>query len=272
MTATIVALLVAAACVPSEDEVVVEPGTTPAEIARGGSLLVGIDSGFGTPLQGFTRELGELLAAAIGVEASFVTGSSSELLARVEAEDADVVFPSVAITEETLRNYRLTDPYYVTHQRLLVEADAATDDLRELPAGRVCAFIDPSTGVDPNAVNPSVETVVATVPEECVDLLRTGDVQAATATDAFLAAMVAELGGSFRMAGEHLTTEGYGAIVQTETIRFVEFIDAVFEKAKADGVWMDLYQRWMGPHVDEPVDRPPVMTVQEAAALYPTGT
>ncbi|MGH2731302.1 MAG: hypothetical protein ACRDJI_11930, partial [Actinomycetota bacterium] len=76
----------------------------------------------------------------------------------------------------------------------------------------------------------------------------------------------------WHMAGDDLTTEGFGAIVQEETIRFIEFIDAVFEQVKEDGEWMDLYDECLGPYVDDPVDRPPIMTVQEAAALYPIGT
>jgi polar amino acid transport system substrate-binding protein len=260
--------LLAPACVPSEEEPAVEPGTTMAGIARKGTLVVGVDSNGGR-LQGFTRGLAELIAEPIGVEIQFVTASSDDLLAMIAAEEVDVAFPAVPITEERLRAYRIADPYYVGHQRLLVPAASPVDDLSELASSEVCAYLDPTTGVYPTG---HVHRVVS-APADCVLLLKSGERNAATAIDALLAEMVGELGDAeWRMAGDDLTTEGFGAIVQEETIRFIEFIDAVFEQVKEDGRWMDLYDEWLGPYVDDPVDRPPIMTVQEAAALYPIGT
>src|ERR687895_1912023 len=98
-------LVVAGACVPSEDALEYDAESTMGEIKRKGTLVIGIEERFrpfgeatrnlGGPYSGFTVQLGRLVAGAIGVELEVVTESTGELLSMLETGEADLVFPAI---------------------------------------------------------------------------------------------------------------------------------------------------------------------------------
>lgn len=275
------------ACVPP-----VEVTTTPAhfnpetvmgEIQARGFLKIGVPSDrppFGSQsgrlddVEGATVELGRYVAEALHVDPSFVAAPNDELLGLIDDKSVDVAFPITAITEPLVRHYSFTDPYWVAHQRLL--SLRGTFDLDELGGETVCSFIDPDTEVALDTLNPAIELKTVPDPADCVPTVEKNGV--ATASDAILMGMVEALHRRVPIyppiiGGDELTTEGYGAVVIGDAPGFIEVVNNILARAQEDGTWDDAVGGSVaaGGQFTTPAE-PPDLTVEEAAALYPTGT
>jgi ABC-type amino acid transport substrate-binding protein len=74
-----------------------------------------------------------------------------------------------------------------------------------------------------------------------------------------------------KIAGEQLSTEGYGAAVRDGAVTFATLVSQVINEADAEGDWSRFYKRWLADYFAEPdPEDVPIMTVEEAAALYPS--
>jgi ABC-type amino acid transport substrate-binding protein len=74
---------------------------------------------------------------------------------------------------------------------------------------------------------------------------------------------------TYPIAGDQLSTEAYGAVVQKDAPGFIEVVKNILERAQADGTWAESYHRWIEPLEPDSDPEPPTMTVEEAAALFP---
>jgi polar amino acid transport system substrate-binding protein len=270
-----------AACVPPEPDPFPrrhEPDTYMAVVQDAGTLRIGIpeDSapiGYvdetGAP-QGLAVELGRFVARALHVRPDFRAYPSERLLGLVAIGGLDLGFPVTPLTEELVRNHRVTDPYLVAHQRLLVPAASAWDGVDDLSGVRTCSYTEPRTGVELVELNPDVIVEPAPDPMECGARFRRGRVDAVTAPDFYLLSIVRGLGRGApsardaRLTGDDLNTAGYAAAV-IPVSGFAEFVRLVFEDAESDGRWRRAFEKTVGP----PPPSPPALTLEEAAALWP---
>jgi ABC-type amino acid transport substrate-binding protein len=75
----------------------------------------------------------------------------------------------------------------------------------------------------------------------------------------------------YELAGEAQSTSGLGAAVRTGAATFATLVSQVFNEADAEGDWSRFYEEWLADYYAEPnPDAVPIMTVEDAAALYPT--
>jgi hypothetical protein len=73
-----------------------------------------------------------------------------------------------------------------------------------------------------------------------------------------------------KVTGEEQTTEGYGAAVRTGAATFATLVSQVFNEADAEGDWSTFYTEWLAKYFADPdPDNVPIMSVEDAAALYP---
>jgi polar amino acid transport system substrate-binding protein len=271
--------LVAAACVPPLPGQTLKrdysESTAMGEAQEAGRLRIGVPAdapplGFMDPqtqeIGGLAVSLGRLLARTLGVRAEFVVAPSPRLLELIDSAEVDVAFPDVPLTEEEVRAHSFTNPYLVTHQRLLVPRTSPLDGLHDLGGRTVCAAINEATQVSPRRLEPSVAVVRAAI-NACAARLRRGEVDAVTGGDVFLEWVRRRLRpGSARIVGDQLSTEGYGAAVAPGG-GWLPFVNAVFAASEEDGTWAAAYERWIGKRPGEP----PELTAEEAAALFPSG-
>ncbi|MDP9069142.1 MAG: transporter substrate-binding domain-containing protein [Actinomycetota bacterium] len=273
-----VLVILLTACVPPEPVLDLsrpyDEETVMGEIQARGHLVIAVaDDAY--PLgyvdqndeaQGFTAELGRYLADTLGVEARFITGSSTQLLELPEEERADVAFPAVPITEASVRKHQFTDPYYVSHQRLLTPFDGA-QTVEEL-SGKVCSFADEETQVSLDELNEDLD-ITAADPLTCLSMLKKRRVVAATGSDFLLAGLRLSSPQRFQVVGDQLTTEGIGAVIERGAAAWTDYVNGVFFLAEQEGVWQDAFDDSIGLGLGVQVD-PPVITAEEAAALYPS--
>ena len=214
--------------------------------------------------------LGKLIAAALGVNARFVTRPSDQLLSTVDSNQADVVFPMVPITQTAAAANPFSDPYYLAHQRLLVPKGSPIKSVRDLRGATVCSAIDPQTEVPLSRLDGSISLLPVTSATRCVKPLTSGKVAAATGPDVALFGLRAQVPGSELVGGE-ITTEGYGAAVHPCNPGLAQFVTRVFAGAKGDGEWTTLYKRWVQPATGtNVVPSPPTMTDIDTWDLFPT--
>lgn len=268
------------ACVPPEPVVDLSrdynEDTVMGEIQAAGHITIGIpDDAY--PLgyadengdaQGLAAELAREVAETLDVEARFLTGSSEQLLELPEREIADITFPAVAMTESRVRKFQFSDPYYISHQRLLVTAGSGVRVVDDLAGRHVCSVATHGEGVV--ALEDLEESIDVTEaePQQCLHFLRRGDVDAVTGPDYILGGLALAGQGEWVVTGDQLTTEGIGAVVERGASGWTDFVNGVFYLAEQEGVWQDAYATHLEPALGIPKE-PPSITAEEAAALYP---
>ena len=289
MNRLLLALLLAASmttasCIPPEpdDDLIVEydpEETVMGEIQQRGELIVGLPARR-EPFGSFAAGFGRLVAEALGVEPAFRSLPPDRLLTAPDAGDVDISFPLVTITEKLVRRFAFTDPVYVAHQRLLVSHDAPIEQVSDLE-GTVCQFITREIhnlgpggfvlspiGVNVKELNPDITVIEPPDVADCIRRLGAGrDVEAITAADWLLYPALARSEG-LKIVGDDLTTEAYGAVVESEAQAWSDLVNGVLAEAQSEGDWDRIYADAFGP-LAEPETMAPDMTVEEAAALFP---
>jgi hypothetical protein len=96
-----------------------------------------------------------------------------------------------------------------------------------------------------------------------------GGKRIAEGPDYFLLRQALESGG--KVGGEELSTAGIGALVRQGAATFATLVSQVFNEADAEGDWSEFYETWLAEYfVDPDPTNVPIMTVEDAAALYPS--
>lgn len=274
-------LLLSGACVPPEKELVLardyEVDTVMGEIQERGHIIIGIAQdayplgyvNHNNEAQGFTVTLGKKIADTLGVEARFISGPSEELLELPKEDLADVTFPAITIREPLVRKYAFSDPYFISHQRLLTRSAYQTvDSVDQLSGAQVCSIASEETGAELGELDPTIELVEAE-PQRCLQLLQRARVRAVTGPDFLLAGLRDAETSDLFVTGDQLTTEALGAVVERGASAWVDFVNGVLYLAEQEGDWQRAYretlQDALGPR------ELPTMTLEEAAALYPAG-
>jgi polar amino acid transport system substrate-binding protein len=277
------AALIATGCIPPEPDndriVQFDPqDTTMGAIQEAGELVVGVErnlpplSSGSTGEDGLAGRMGEEVAAALGVDIRFVTGTTEQLLAMPEAGDADITFPFAPITEKLVRRHAISDPYFVAHQKVLVPRYTSIETFRELSGAEICSAMDPETGLDLSDLIGGV-TVHTSDVRGCYRMLSRRNVEAITAPDVLLAPLATRaLPGPVprsEILSDELNTEAYGAVVERGDVVWVGFVSAVLEEAQAEGRWSEWFEELVAPGLPGVPSDPPGLTLEEAAALYP---
>lgn len=243
ITALVCALALFVSCVPPEESNDRIKRYDPevnimGQIQERGVLRVGLPEdyppfavvGEGKAPEGFLVDLSILVAEALGVEPEFSAAPSSDLLDLVHVDEDG--------------NPVVDDPLDMVFPMVPI-----TEEL-----------VQTYTFSDPYWVGHSREIVGRS--DFGVPPPGTPDVE--------LLRFAYEFPGA-KIAGEQQSTEGYGAAVRTGTSTFATFVSQVINEAEAEGDWSRFYERWLAEYFEEPApEEVPTMSVEEAAALYPT--
>jgi ABC-type amino acid transport substrate-binding protein len=274
----IAAVLLTSAC-GSDSESEFSENTPMFEIQQEGTLRIAVPdfSPFGSSdgSEGFSVELGRFIAADIGAEAEVVTADSREMGQLVALGIVDIAFPLTPLTYDELRDtapeigYAYATPYYVAHQRLLVEEGSNIKQTADLEGKQVCSYINRSTQVNISRLVDADVTQASDV-GECELGMRKGTADAVTASDALLVGLAEDLekagSKSYQIVGDELNTEGYGVAALPGAM--AGYVITQLNEIEEDGRWLELYSKWFEPYLG-PADEPPQLTLQDAASLYP---
>ncbi|MGH2778840.1 MAG: substrate-binding periplasmic protein [Actinomycetota bacterium] len=272
--------LIGVACVPAETDVQdatrYERDTTMGKIQERGVLRIAVpgdlppfsSSEEGRQPDGFVTELAGEIAEALRVEIDYVVASGEEALDLVKAEEADLAFPMIGITERLARQNNFSGPFWIGHTRLLVPEDSSIMSVDDLSGEMVCQYNEERTPVDIAALDASIETMDAAESDDCVTELREGRSVAAVAPDVQLMALATELDG-FEIRGDDLSTIGYGVAAPVEASDMTVFVNRVLTDSKSEGRWIEYYEEWLAPVSNLEGANAPDLTLEEVATLWP---
>jgi ABC-type amino acid transport substrate-binding protein len=206
---------------------------------------------------GFEVDLGRELAKAIfgprqDIDSviEWVSVDRSTGVAALTSLQADVVIARLVATEERTAVIDLTDPYFITGERILVIA--ANDDIKnlaDLDIKTVCVQAGSGVADHVDAANPSARTLDLDSYASCLGALQAGQVEAIGADEALLWSLMGQV-PSTRLVADPVTTERYVIGIKKHTSDrqgFLPFLNTWVAGVIRDGTWARLYAQHITP-------------------------
>ncbi|MET0133194.1 MAG: glutamate ABC transporter substrate-binding protein [Kibdelosporangium sp.] len=248
--------------------------TTMQRIQAKGKLVVGVDQntynmGFRDPftgeIQGFDIDMARNIAAAIFGDPNKIqlrAVTSDQRIPALKAGDVDIVVRTMSITCDRLKEVFFSTVYYEAKQQVLVRKNSGITGIEALGGRRVCATKS-STSLRNIAEAPSKPIGVSVSDwTDCLVMLQQGQVDAVSTDDVILAGMAAQ-DRYTEVVGAPLANEPYGMAIPRQNDDFVRFVNAVYERARADGTWAASYGRWLDNLIPGPPPAPPAPHYQD---------
>ena len=180
----------------------------------------------------------------------WVSVDRSTAVSALTSQQADVVIARLTATEERTAVIDLTDPYFVTGERIVVSS--TTDELKELgdlDTRTVCSQRGSGVADHVDAANPAARTLELDTYASCVGALKAGQVDGLGADEALLWTLMRE-NPDTRLVGGSLTTERYAIGVKKDTSDrqgFLPFLNTWLAALIRDGTWGRLYSQHITP-------------------------
>jgi glutamate transport system substrate-binding protein len=237
-------------------------GTTMAKLKEAQKITIGTK--FDQPLfgqkgldgkpAGFDVEIAKIIASELGIPADKITFVETKSAVReeyIEQAKADLVVATYTINDTRKQRIAFAGPYYVAGQDILVRKDDTSitgpDSFKD-GTKKVCSV----TGSTPakkiqeylkDPTKPETQIVLFGGYAQCVEALKTKQVDAVTTDNVILLGYAHEDPASFKILAKPFTKEPYGIGVKKDDTAFRAFINDVLEKIYTDGryekAWKD---------------------------------
>ncbi|WP_327085373.1 glutamate ABC transporter substrate-binding protein [Nonomuraea sp. NBC_01738] len=198
--------------------------------------------------RGFDVDVAAYVAARLGKKVTFVETTSEGREAKLRGGAADMVVASYSISPERKRQVTFAGPYYVSHQDILVRSgETGIRNVRDLKGRKLCeaqGSISTSRIVDGRRI--PARLVPARTYGECVELLRSGAVEAVSTGDLVLAGFAARERGAFTIVNAPFTAERYGIAVPLGDVAGCEQVNRAITAMYQDGTAARLLDKWFG--------------------------
>ncbi|WP_231505235.1 glutamate ABC transporter substrate-binding protein [Cellulomonas sp. URHE0023] len=242
-------------------------GSTVQAIQARGSLTVGVSAdtllmGSRDPLtgqiEGFDIDVLHLVSAALfGGDPNrlqFRVITSGQRLDVLKNHEVDLVARTFTMNCARWQDIAFSAEYLQAGQKVLVTRDSTATSIDDLAGQRVCAPESTTTLERLKDDYPEVTAVSAPTHTQCLVLFQEGRVDGITGDDTVLAGFAAQ-DPYAKVVGDALSSEPYGVGVAADQVDLVRFVNAVLDRAKADGTWAAMYDRWL--HALGPAPVPP---------------
>jgi glutamate transport system substrate-binding protein len=243
-------------------------GSTMAELAEAGEItigtkfdqpLFGLVGPDGTP-EGFDVEIGKIIAGALGIPEDGITWTETISANResfIESGQVDIVIATYTINDERKEVVSFAGPYYEAGQSLLTLADNEDIQSEEDIAGKKVCTVSGSTPEANLLENfPDTEVVAFGAYSDCLEPLRSGQVDAVSTDNVILAGFAAD-DPTFEVRGEPFTAEPYGIGLALDDTEFRNWINDTLEASYEDGTWTAAWENTAGAVL--PTPEPPAV-------------
>jgi polar amino acid transport system substrate-binding protein len=196
---------------------------------------------------GFDVDLVGLIAKRLGRTPSFVNIPFWRLTSgqALDTGQCDLAVAGVTITQDRRQHVDFSVPYFLADQALVVRADARY--------GSLAALVGKPVGVQQDTTGQAYVTHQA--PASVLHSFDDFDAEMAALTNGVIDAAVNDspvcmnlirMDKRFRIAEPLYTGEQYGFLVRKGgNPRLLAIVDEVLTKAKRDGTWSRLYEKWL---------------------------
>ncbi|MGH3792654.1 MAG: glutamate ABC transporter substrate-binding protein, partial [Pseudonocardiaceae bacterium] len=231
-------------------------GSTMARIAARGRLIAGVDQGkyrvgYRNPitgeLEGSDIDLVHTIAAAIFGDPNrvqFVVLNIADRVGAIERDQVDVVVNSFTVTCERQQKIEFSTAYLTAAQRMLVPTASGVTEIENLSGARVCTSAGSTTEKVLKALPVRLDVVTLPGIPDCMVELQRGRVAAVSSDDVILAGLAAQ-DPQTTVVGRALDSARYAVGMSRRTPDLVRFVNAVLERARADGSLAASDQRWL---------------------------
>jgi polar amino acid transport system substrate-binding protein len=242
-------------------------GSYMQKIRDQGRLIVGVDQNtllFGSlnpftgQIEGFDIDMLHQVADAIfgdpnAIEYRAIT--SAQRIPEVQSGDVDIVARTMTINCARLQQVLFSTVYYRAGQKVLVPSDSKVKGIGDLRGRKVCAAAG-STSID-NIRNAPSHPAAVVVDDwtDCLVALQRNQVDAISTDDAILAGLAAQ-DPYTKVVGPRFTDEPYGMAINKAHPEFVQFVNSVLDRMRADGTWAAIYAKWLAARLG-PQSAPP---------------
>jgi glutamate transport system substrate-binding protein len=248
--------------------------STLGQIQRNGEITIGVKYdvppfGFRNPqsgeVEGFDVDLGRAIAQELGVQPKFVEAISDNRIPFLERGTVDLILSTMTINAERDMEIDFSEPYYIARGRILVPGDSDIRGLQDLAGNSVCTALGSTYEETIREDAPDADLQLVDTYSECLERLQNGSIDAISTDDVILTGMIIQ-DDTLQMVGDPLTTEPYGVGIKQGETQLKRFVDRVLRDVEQDGRWEEIYQEWVGRHIDRE-EQPPDMTLQQALEL-----
>ncbi|MBP2436121.1 glutamate ABC transporter substrate-binding protein [Microbacterium amylolyticum] len=197
---------------------------------------------------GFDIDIARWMAASLGFADEDINWSEIESANREQAimnSDVDLYVGTYSMTESRAEQINFAGPYFLTGQGLLVAADndTITSDA-DLTSDVVVCSATGSTPIQNIKDNYDAETREFGTYSECIEALRTGQVDAVTTDEAILIGYAAVEPDSFKVVGEPFSEERYGIGLPNNDVVLNEYLNEVLTDGGA--TWQEIFDHNLG--------------------------
>ncbi|SDH85703.1 serine/threonine-protein kinase [Nonomuraea jiangxiensis] len=225
--------------------------------AESGRIVVGVKGDLprvglrdGDGFAGFDVEVAKLVAAGLGAkETDFVGVSGNERATALAEGKVDLVVATYSIDKSRTQ---FAGPYYLAHQDILVHAGSGIDSLDDLRGKRICALDIPAVGTVQDEVK--VVPVAAGDYAACMDLLRSGKVDAVPGDDLILAGFAGRENLRYKILGAKLSNERYAVGIRDGDVTTCKAVKAIIADLYRTGAMDKLLNTYFG-NVDFEMER-----------------
>jgi polar amino acid transport system substrate-binding protein len=227
------------------------------QIRQRGYLVAGVDQntylfGYLNPasgqLEGFDIDMVHEIAKAIFGDPSkvrFKAITSAQRIPFVQDNSVDIVVRTMTVNCQRWQQVDFSAVYYVAGQKVLVPINSLITGGQDLGGKRVCGTTG-STSIDnvrdttiTKATSPAIPYPVADW-SDCLVALQQGKVDAVSTDDPILAGLHAQ-DPNTKIVGPSFSDQPYGMAINRAHPDFVQFVNAVLERIRADGTWARIY-------------------------------
>jgi glutamate transport system substrate-binding protein len=258
---------------------VFEEGSTMDALQKAGRIRVGVkfdQPGFGLrdpdtdAIDGFDVEIAQLLAQRLfggtkeeaAGRIDFVETVSLNRAPFLQDNKVDMVVATFTINETREQLVDFAGPYYVARGDIMVRDE--TDNIRsvtDLNGKSVCTARNSTYAETIDREAPLANVQPQATYSQCVDALRSEDVDAIATDNVILAGLAAANGDEFRLVGTTFSEDPYGVAIEEGEQEFQAFLSNALQEIIDEGDWATAYEETLGelglevptpPEVDQP--------------------
>lgn len=207
----------------------------------------------GAKYEGFDVDLGDAIAAKLGVKWEVVSTAWDGIIPGLQAGKYDVIMSAMTITDERKQQITPSYPYILSDQSIAVKKGSTIKEPRDLKGKKVGVQVDTTGQFEAEK----------TLGKAYKDLKKYDDILLAfqDLRAGRVDAVVNDLPGSqwiidqnykdqMELAKVIKTDEAYGIWVKQGNTKLLEAINKALEEVIADGTYAQIYEKWFGAAPD----------------------
>lgn len=234
-------------------------GENLADIKKAGVLKIGTEGTYAPftyhneagKLVGFDVEIGEAIAAKLGVKPEFVEGKWDGLIAGLDAKRYDTVINQVGITEQRKQKYDFSEPYITSKAVLIVRADdTAIKSFADLKGKKSAQSL--TSNFARLAEKGGAELVATDGFDQSIQLVLTRRADA-TVNDSlsFLDFKKHKPDAPVKIVAEEGEAGASGVIIRKQEPELLAAINKALAEIKADGTYAKISDKYFGQDVSK---------------------